>query len=281
LNKTMAFALVLFLLNACAIVPSEVQVPERPFNCTAENGYEMGLEGREIKNFCENPEFVENWKLGRKVAQLRSQRREIKRQIDTINEDRSTIANISRGVAIWNGQSPTEPQDRRIAELDEKIMTIDNNAPGGPKVSPYTDYDDQISRALVARLVPNDPNTLLDKAGALTGTIIGFGLGHALQGRYSESGWKWTLGDAGTITAMAITADKDCGDEIKDPYTGLTHRNCVSNGKSPTVATVTALTWLGLRIWQSYDLWTYAGAKEKKVSSVIALPNSVVWVQEF
>jgi len=261
--------------------------------CTAENGYSSGLSGIMLTGHivtidtCDAklyPEFVEQFRLGSKVAELNRQRDEIQEQINKNSEDRSVVANVGRGLAIWNGYSPTESLDNKRAELDEKIMAIDNNAPGGPKirnVQPSAEF----LQALTARILPSDPNTFLNKAGAFVGMTLGFGSGHAIQGRYSDSGWKWTLSEVALFSLAVSTSDQDCTETVsaKDAYGMRTHSsNCVKNGKSPSVAAGTMGLWLGLRIWQSYDLWTYSGRKSEKSQSTLMLhPQGVLWVSAF
>lgn len=79
--------------------------------------------------------------------------------------------------------------------------------------------------------------------GGVVGTYpLGLGIGHAIQGRYSEKGWIFTVGEVGSATAFVA---------------GL--GNCASNWSSENCDN--GLIWIGLagyvgfRIWEIIDVW--------------------------
>jgi len=75
-------------------------------------------------------------------------------------------------------------------------------------------------------------------AGGIVGTIVGFGIGHAIQHRYNEMGWIFTISD--TVSVGAIIA----GSLIGSPR---------PLGTFLWVSGVLLL--VGFRVWQAIDLW--------------------------
>ena len=79
--------------------------------------------------------------------------------------------------------------------------------------------------------------------GGILGTYpIGFGVGHAIQGRWTTKGWIFTAGELGTL-ALAYSGLISC----------LRSDGC-SNSSSNAVV-VGALGFIGLRIWEIVDVW--------------------------
>jgi hypothetical protein len=116
--------------------------------------------------------------------------------------------------------------------------------PGLTPVRPRVSLTDE-ERELIARGEISEGERL---GGAFVGIWLGFGIGHAVQGRYGERGWLFTLTDlagAGLVTAAVATcfqlsfgsdrpASADCGES------GLF---------------IAALAFLvGSRLWQGADL---------------------------
>lgn len=69
-------------------------------------------------------------------------------------------------------------------------------------------YDDKV----LAQLTPKELEIYQDGkmtsgeyvTGGLLGTFVGFGLGHAIQGRYGSTGWIYTLAETGLLVATTI-----------------------------------------------------------------------------
>lgn len=247
--------------------------------CTDANGYSAGLNGIHSATYCDPtkfPEYGENYKLGYKVASLQDEKNDINREIKSRNEDRSVVSDISRALAILTGTNPNEKLTQRKSELNEKIRTIDSNAPGGPQIR-YGDSNSAAIEAIRTKLMATDPESFENKTGATIGTVIGFGLGHAIQGRYMDSGWKWTLGEIGTTVLASSTSSSDCSDGLPDPVSGTIKKICVPNGKDPNIALGTILFWLGVRVWQSYDLWSYPPRNSSTANSIVPTPTGIAW----
>ena len=81
-------------------------------------------------------------------------------------------------------------------------------------------------------------------AGGLVGTVVGFGLGHAIQRRFLERGWIFAAGDA-VATGMLVKYGVECaratGTESCDD-----HDDWLAAG---------LLVAIGFRIWQIADVW--------------------------
>lgn len=84
--------------------------------------------------------------------------------------------------------------------------------------------------------------------GGLIGTFFGLGLGHAVQGRWTESGWKFTLGELGGF-GLVMYGIADCveNDRYNDEY-----------GNNDCAWGAIALGAVGMtvfRIWELVDVW--------------------------
>lgn len=79
--------------------------------------------------------------------------------------------------------------------------------------------------------------------GGILGTWpLGLGIGHAIQGRYTDKGWIFTVGELGSIAVMA-SGMGDCWD-------GDGYRTC--NGGAIVLG---AVAFVGFKIWEIVDLW--------------------------
>lgn len=90
--------------------------------------------------------------------------------------------------------------------------------------------------------------------GGITGTVLGFGIGHAIQERYKEKGWIFTLTDAlgvGTILGGYVDLNIRYREHGK---TGDASVGTVIPGL--IIAGVGVAVLFGFRIWQAIDLWT-------------------------
>lgn len=81
-------------------------------------------------------------------------------------------------------------------------------------------------------------------SGGVIGTVFGFGIGQAIQGRFSDKGWYFTAGElaslavfsAGTTACLLSFHIEDCANSL-------------------TVAYLGAFAYLGFRIWETIDVW--------------------------
>lgn len=92
--------------------------------------------------------------------------------------------------------------------------------------------------------------------GGIVGTL-GFGLGHAVQGRYLERGWIFTLGQTASVLALGATsvgAFVSCIDGCSD-----------SAAIAPSLA---VLAFAGFYIWEKIDLWLVPPRRNRKIRTL-------------
>ncbi len=87
--------------------------------------------------------------------------------------------------------------------------------------------------------------------GALMSAWLGFGLGQAIEGRWSDTGWKFALGEAGAVTLILAGAFRDCGDGDCNP--------------NETMITIGVVGYVVLRGWQFIDVFTGASSHNNRV----------------
>ncbi|HLU67744.1 MAG TPA: hypothetical protein VKZ63_15780 [Kofleriaceae bacterium] len=89
-------------------------------------------------------------------------------------------------------------------------------------------------------------------AGGLVGTMFGFGLGHAVQGRFGDRGWIFMAGEAGSIAAILIWAST-CAE-----YDG----HC----EQSTGWLVAGLAGIAVfRVWELIDVWAGPSTHNERV----------------
>ena len=99
--------------------------------------------------------------------------------------------------------------------------------------------------------------------GAIISTLSGFGIGHAIQGRYWERGWIFTLG--GTLAwGGFVYFAYSFFDEffLKDTITSALNKEEVSwfNDDAKTMAgwaLACLVAYVGVRVWETVDAWTF------------------------
>lgn len=80
--------------------------------------------------------------------------------------------------------------------------------------------------------------------GGILGTYpLGLGIGHAIQGRYSTDGWKFTVGELASL-AVVVTGLNDCVEDLFE------EDDC-----NDGLITIGAIGFVGFRIWEIIDLW--------------------------
>lgn len=97
--------------------------------------------------------------------------------------------------------------------------------------------------------------------GGAVGTFLGWGIGHAVQGRYSDQGWIFTLGEGVSLVAL-VAAVNSCLN--RDWW------NDDCNGEA-TLATIGFFSYVGFRIWEIVDLWATPGSHNNRYYQLKAL----------
>lgn len=219
--------------------------------CQPENGYFVGLRGEQVPLSCPletASAFNEQYEKGRHVHLLKEEREELNKRIEKENKDRaedqSVLNHASQVIHLLSGTSPTQDLEDRATRLSEEITKLQVSAPFSTAAS----HEAGTSLNLV--------NTM----GAFVSTGFGFGLGHAIQGRYSTTGWKWTLAEGAAFAAFIGTTQASCTSS---------ERGCTSGW--PAVA---LLGFLGIHVWQSVDAWSYAWHSSQGYDMSEARPSS-------
>ncbi len=93
--------------------------------------------------------------------------------------------------------------------------------------------------------------------GGAVALFFGFGIGQAVQGRYSETGWIFTLGEGASIAALFVGIGRvaDCiGDE-----------RCSTNNDAGILITGGLIGYLVFRTWGTIDAFTGPAKHNRKV----------------
>ena len=93
--------------------------------------------------------------------------------------------------------------------------------------------------------------------GGVLGSLFGFGIGHAIQGRYGQRGWIFTLSEVAGVGLLA-SGSNNCINTYNSS-------NYYQNNCSPSAAFVVGeLILVGFRIWEIVDLWATPPAMNAK-----------------
>jgi hypothetical protein len=112
---------------------------------------------------------------------------------------------------------------------------------------PYAYFPAQLSeedRALLSRGEISEGSYI---GGALVGLFFGFGVGQAVQGRYHDTGWIFTVGEAGTLTAMVIGAAQAIDDCFHDDLV------CDDDDNGETLLVAGLVGFVAFRVWEIVD----------------------------
>lgn len=255
-------------LKACAASGRDVAVNEWTAGreeglkeyCTPGVAYVAGSSGKNYQNVCPKEvedEFLKQFAAGRQTYALKMERNEVreekKRRQEQIDKDHSVVGDVSKAFHLLAGTSPTEDYDRRDERLTNQIVERNSNAP--------------VSRLA---LEPQVSMTGLESmSGAMLGTVMGFGLGHAAQGHWSVDGKKWTAIDASMITTIAVLGHNCPGNtrtEARGSFEAMAAGDC------NLLVPMWFVGFLTARVWQSVELWThtrraFSPYQEKKPSA--------------
>lgn len=96
-------------------------------------------------------------------------------------------------------------------------------------------------------LVNGEISTARYVIGGVIGTYpVGFGVGHAIQGRYSDKGWIFTAGELGSLVAIYAGLGSCVGSMIN-------RNDCSESSAGLVFAGV--MGFVGFRVWEIIDLW--------------------------
>jgi hypothetical protein len=95
-------------------------------------------------------------------------------------------------------------------------------------------------------------------AGGIVGTHVGFGVGHIVQGRWSDMGWMFTIGETAAFAAF-VYGMADCleGETYYASDTNGYHDTTTRNdGCNAGLFVGGLIGFAGLRLWEVIDVWT-------------------------
>ena len=103
--------------------------------------------------------------------------------------------------------------------------------------------------------------------GGLAALMLGFGIGQAIQGRWGDKGWIFTVGEGASIIAMfyGIAESFDCG--RYDEYGGY-DSSCENRGMG--IFAVGIIGFTVLRVWETVDAFAAPSAHNRKVRQLRA-----------
>jgi hypothetical protein len=140
-------------------------------------------------------------------------------------------------------------------------MTLEKTARASAPASKSMDRNEEVE--IVPRPQPNSPNSRYfsdeDRrvlnigeigdtayiAGGLLSIYPGFGVGHAVQGRFTDKGWIFTAGELGSL-GLILAGAGDC-------WSSSSSNNQTCNGGGAIVFGV--LGFVGFRVWEVVDAW--------------------------
>lgn len=136
-----------------------------------------------------------------------------------------------------------------LAGIAKKGMSLEKASSKSPKAADNSEKPAPLREPLSEEdrraLQIGEISTTAYVVGGIIGTYpVGLGIGHAIQGRYLDKGWIFTVGELGSV-ALLVAGVGDCYSAALGGYT-----KCNSG-----------LTWLGLmgyvgfRIWEIIDVW--------------------------
>lgn len=102
--------------------------------------------------------------------------------------------------------------------------------------------------------------------GGILGTYpIGLGLGHAVQNRWSEQGWKFTAGELASI-GLVLGGALGCADDTVEDAANNDDVDC-SDLESAIIITG-VIGYIGFRIWEAVDVWAMPPGHNRKVKDL-------------
>lgn len=99
--------------------------------------------------------------------------------------------------------------------------------------------------------------------GAIASLFFGFGIGQAVQGRYGDTGWIFTLGEAASITAIVVGAVRTFG--CSDTLDGS---GCTSSGDGDELLAVGVIGVVAFRVGEIADAFSGPPRHNRRVRAL-------------
>jgi hypothetical protein len=117
----------------------------------------------------------------------------------------------------------------------------------------------QLTGAEQALLARGEISVGAHAGGLVANWVIGFGIGQAIQGRWSETGWIFTLGEAASIAAIVYGVSQL--DFADDETSG-------SNDNSGALIIGGLIGYVGIHIWSIVDAATGPASHNRKLRAL-------------
>lgn len=100
--------------------------------------------------------------------------------------------------------------------------------------------------------------------GGILSYALGFGIGHAVQGRWREGGWIFTAGEVASVTAIIFGASE--ANRYDRAYPSSEYEGQNRRGQKYMVAGIVGL--IGFRVWGVIDAWVAPPIHNRKVRAL-------------
>lgn len=115
--------------------------------------------------------------------------------------------------------------------------------------------------------------------GALAAWSVGFGLGHAIQGRWGKKGWVFTVGESLSL-GMVFYALQNVKGECLDIDAPGNYYCEPDSPRSLNVALGAGLAFAGLRVWEIVDSLSGPAEHNRKVRELRARTGQQPYAQQ-
>ena len=127
-------------------------------------------------------------------------------------------------------------------------------------------------RPAISRLSDDDRETLENGpisqgryiAGGVVATVAGFGIGHAIEGRYFPLGFIYSVGEAGSV-GLIVAGASSCFNQNSSFMTNHDISTCEN---SAALVTAGVVLLVGLHIWETIDAWVAPNSINKHYQEV-------------
>lgn len=139
-----------------------------------------------------------------------------------------------------------------LALLCSTTMALADDKPSPTAISPVTTQAPMDPK--YANLGP-DERDILDRGeisqgqyigGGIVATLVGFGIGHAIQSRYQDPGWIFTTGELGSAALVGVGGISCVISVMEGNHTCET---------GAAIMIIGSLGFAGFRVWEALDAW--------------------------
>jgi hypothetical protein len=122
--------------------------------------------------------------------------------------------------------------------VQNSVQNSGQNSTETPSEKPSRQLTDEERRILSIGYI-DTPRYVI---GGILGVYPGFGIGHAVQGRYLDKGWIFTVGELGSVAGLVVGLANCLGTRYDEPCDNA-------------LITVSLISFIGFKIWECVDVW--------------------------